>query len=276
MAPDLIFSQPSQSTAHLVFGGAEVLPTHFEATLSATLPPLQLRARITPVTRLTLTATLPGALSLAASITYHTNTQRPTVARLHSSAQVATVIEGGITQPQQHAQATTTATQASMTEATRASAASSTGFANATDSISQLSSGFEDAMPTRATTHASMQDGDPQWLRFISQFQEAASRSAAPARSLFQDGLRDRRRVISSQFQDATHRTAARYQGRAGAAVALKRYLDSVFQDARVPPVGITRWPLPPVIPPPYWGPVVVLQCPPLSHPTLVFPQGST
>jgi hypothetical protein len=235
-----------------------------------TLPALTVAVGVRPAQPVLLTGVLTG-LQMAVEVEYHTNTQRPVVASLHTYAQVAAVIEGGISQPQQHAQQTTTGAQTGFQKATRANAGSTTGFANAIDSTSQFGSSFEDGVPVQDTVHASMQDGDAQWLRFFSQFQEADRLAAARLTGQFEDGLHDRRISRTAKWDDARQREAVRYQGRAQPALPIKRYLDSLFQDARVPPAGITVWPEPPVVPPAYWGTALVFQCPVLGYPALVF-----
>jgi len=287
----LIFERTGAPSTDLVFGDTGGVAPRVDLTVTGTLPGLTAKFNVFPPVLTEITGTLPGitatvtvraatpvvltgvfpGFAMLAKVTYHTQTQRPTVASLHTTAQVAAMIEGGISQPQQHAQQANSGVQANAVDATRANTGSTTGFANATDSTQAIAGAFEDGVPTRDTTHASMQDGDPQWLRFFSQFQEADRLAAAQARGQFEDGLRDRRANITGRWQEATRRTAVRYQGRGKPGVPIKSYLDSLFQDARVPPAGITVWPDPPVVPPPYWGTALVFQCPVLAYPALVF-----
>ena len=262
-----------------------------DLTVSATLPGLTARIAMYPPVLVDVTGTFPAltanviarvaqpisvtgtfsALEMVAEVTYHTNTQRPTVARLHTSAQVAAPVESGIAQPEQHAAPSTTGTQAVFQNATGTNTGSAAWFANATDTTTRTTTPFQDATQVRDTTRASMQDGDAQWLRFYSQFQEADRLAAARLTGQFEDGLRDRRASRTARWQEAHRRDALRYQGRAKPGIPASRYLDSKFQEARVPPAGETQWPKPPVVPPAYWGAALVFQCPPLGYPALVF-----
>lgn len=287
----LIFERTGAPSPELVFGDAGAAAPRVDIAVIGTFPALTATLLLIPPAELTITGTLPGLtfatslrpsvpltltgtfarLAVVAAVTYHTQTARPTVANLRTMAQVASAVEAGVNQPQQHAQQTVTGTQASMTEAVRANAGSTTGFANATDSSRQFGGSFEDGVPTRDTTHAAMQDGDPQWLRFFSEFQEADRLAAARLTGQFEDGLRDRRNSRTASWQDARHREPLRYQGQAKPGVPVNRYMGGRFQNARVPPAGETQWPKPPVLPPAYWGTALLFQCPPVGYPALVF-----
>lgn len=234
-----------------------------------TLPGLTALVSLRPVQPVNITGVFAG-ISMVAEVTYHTNTQRPTVASLHTYAQVAAPSESGLTQPQQHAVQTNTGAQTGFQNATHTNTGNAGTFDNASSATTATGTRFQDGVPVRDATHAAMQDGDPQWLRFFSQFQEADRLAAARLTGQFEDGLHDRRISRTALWQDARRRDALRYQGRAKPGVPIKRYVDSRFQDARVPPAGETQWPQPPVVPPAYWGTALVFQCPPGSA-ALVF-----
>jgi hypothetical protein len=308
---DLIFDRPAPASTSLVFGdeltvprvdltvtgalpglsaSVQVLP-HVLANLTGVLPKLSASIRLAPTARLSVFGTLPGitaritastaqpvvltgvfaGLQMAAEIAYHTNTQRPTIANLHTFVQVARPVESGIKQPEQQAQQSTSGVQSVMSDASHADSGFASGFANAADTTYAFGSGFQDAEPVHDSTHAAMQDGDVQWLRFISKFQEADRLAAARLTGQFEDGLHDRRISRTARWQEAHRRDALRYRGHAGPARPFVHGSGSRFQDAQVPPAGITTWPTPPVVPPPYWGTVLLFQCPPLAYPSLVF-----
>jgi hypothetical protein len=86
-----------------------------------------------------------------------------------------------------------------------------------------------------------------------------------------QDGIRDYTAPIRHPFAEAQKLPATKYTGRAGAALPKEHRLASCFQEAQVPPAGISAVPVEPPIPPPYWGPVLLFECPPLPLPHLVF-----
>jgi len=246
------------------------LAPRLDAIVQGALPELTARITLSLVIPITVTALLP-ALTAQIPLTYHTNTQRPTVAHLHSSAQMAAPSESGIQHLQQHAQASGSSTRASWQPSLPCSSVGAHHFAQASPTPHAVRTAMQDAPAQHTTTHAAMQDGDHQWLRFYSQFQEADRLATARLTGMMQDGLRDRGTRRTARWQDAAHLPAKRYTGHAGAGIATPRYTDSPFQEARVPPVGITLWPGPPVIPPPYWGTALVFQCPPLLYPALVF-----
>lgn len=266
---DLLFDRPAPASTALVFGDG-LTPALANVVLTGTLPALTVLISLIPPTLVELTGVFAG-LSLTAEVSYHSNTERPTVATLRAAAQVAIPHESGLTQPQQHAVTDSTGAEVFFQDATRTTASTTAGFATASAVAASTGAVFQDAVTTGDTTRASMQDGDAQWLRFFSQFQDADRLAAARLTGQFEDGSKTPRISRAANWKDAARRDALRYRGRAGAAKATPIYRAGLFQDARVPPAGQMQWPQPPVVPPAYWGTVLVFQCPVLGYPALVF-----
>ncbi len=269
---DLVFDRLAPASAALVFGEGFVAPLT-EITINGTLPALTVLVRMTPPAKITITGTLP-ALTVAIEVRYLTNTQRPDINQVASSAQVATATEGGITQPGQHGLTKNSGFAAPWTEAMASSSVVGVLAQEADPLTVRTDSTFTEGISARTGASGTAQTGDAQWLRFFSQFTEADRLAAKRLHGQFEEGLRDRRPNINSRFQEATRRVAVRYRGTARPGVPVSRYWESLFQYAQVPPPGQY---VPPVIPPPqpeYWGTALVFMCPPLAAPNLVF--GST
>ena len=253
-------------TAHLVF----VPPA--EISLYAELPALTALVIAIPSTNATLVATLP-ALTAAMSSSYRSNTDRPTVATAHTAAKSGAALQTGVTQPGQHAQTTSHPVASPGTAAAPLSHALPTGFANASPMHTPGAAVFQDAAQRPALTmQASMQEGDRQWLRFFSAFQEADRQEAGRLQGQFEDGLRDRRSAVHTRFQDARPRPGLHYHAHIWPAVPTPIYWPAPFQQAMVPPPG--QWvqtPITPIPVPTYWGTALLFQCPPLLFPSLVF-----
>ena len=191
------------------------LAPRLDAIVQGALPELTARITLSLVTPITVTALLP-ALTAQIPLTYHTNTQRPTVAHLHSSAQVAMPQESGLTQPQQHATHSATITRTAWQPALPCSSVGEYSFAQASPTPHAVRTAMQDAPAQHTTTHAAMQDGDHQWLRFYSPFQEAARAAAAQTRGQFEDGSPTPRITRRSFWSDAARLPAKRYTGHAG------------------------------------------------------------
>lgn len=268
---DLVFSQPQPShPTELVFGG-EATGTHPDvtATLAATLPALQGAAAVVLGVPATMAGVLPG-LSGALAITHDNQTQRPTVGRVQAVAQIAAPAESGLTQPEQHARPTNTGVRHRDVDALGAIMGNTPTFATAQPVSPRTAGRFQDGTTTQAHLHGQWQDGNTeQRVHLQGKFQEGtAARCSKTVR--LQDGLRDRRTSRTTRWQDASKRRKA-YTGRAGAAKAQPLYRRGRFQEAWPPRSGISPVPVVPVVPPPYWGTVLVFACPPLSAPNLVF-----
>ncbi|MBV5297856.1 MAG: hypothetical protein JZU64_06855 [Rhodoferax sp.] len=241
-----------------------------ELHLTGTLPALTATMLLRPIQPLHITATLP-ALQAVITASYHSNTQRPTVATSQASATIALATQGGIAQKQSQAQVTNSAASTGFEEAS--------AFVSSTQSSSQQAqsqpvstvSAMQDGQRTSTQTTGQLQDGNPQWLRFYSQFQEAARLAAAKLKGQFQDGMHDRRPHIASRFQEAKHTPPRRHLARFGFGNPLQKYRQGRYQDAWVPRPGRYVPPPIPVVPPPYWGTVLLFQCPPLPGPNLLF-----
>jgi hypothetical protein len=292
---DLVFDRPASTSTALVFGddgSTAAPPARVDINISGAFPPLTALLKLIPqidiavagafpaptlavavraVVKINVTGAFP-VLQALADVTYNTNTQRPTVARLRASAQIGTPIESGIAQPQQHAQSAISGAQSRFTEALRTSAGMRAGFDDARRLPAPSQARFADAaqLPAAQATGL-MQEGDRQWLRFFSQFQEADRLATARVQGLMQDGIRDYTAPIRPPFSEAQKLPATKYTGRAGAALPKEHRLTSRFQEAQVPPAGISRVPVAPPLPPPYWGTVLLFECPPLALPHLMF-----
>lgn len=265
----LVFEKLAPASTALVFGD-EFVPDTALITITGTLPALTVLVRMTPPAKITITGTLP-ALTFAAEVRYLTNTQRPLVNQVQALAQVAAITEGGITQPEQHGLTTNTGFAVPWSDAQAHSSPLTERAAVADQIDTRASATFQQADITRTGASATAQNGDAQWLRFFSQFQEADRLAAQRLHGRFEDGLHDRRPQITGRFQEAARRAALRYRGLAKPGVPISRYWSSLFQYAQVPPPGQY---VPPVIPPPtpeYWGTALVFICPPLLLPHLVF-----
>jgi hypothetical protein len=286
----LLFERAAPASANLVFGDTGAAAPASEIAISGAFPALVATIRLVPLAELEVVGTFPtltaqitlvsnvklsisGAfpvLQSLAEVTYSTNTSRPTVAQVADKAQVATATEGGISQPQQHAQQSNSGTQTVFSDAVLHNAGRSTGFANGLDASSPVHGRFEDAVPVSDSTRTTMQEGDRQWLRFYSQFQEA-DRVYGRLFGRFEDGVKTPSLTREHRFQDAKKTDAPGYTGHASDATARRKGWQGPFQDARVPPPGIYVLPVLPVIPTFWWTSELLFACPPLEFPNLVF-----
>lgn len=265
----LVFDRTAPASTALVFGD-DFVPARVDIAIAIALPALTVRVRMVKPVKATIAITLP-ALTVAVQAAYLTNTQRPYIAQVKTLAQVATATEGGITQPGQHAQPTNNGFATQWTEALASSSVVGILAQQADPRTVSTDATFTEGSQSRTGASATAQTGDPQWLRFFSQFQEADRQAAQRLQGRFEDGLRDRRPNIKSLFQEATRRAAVRYRGTVQPAVPVSRYWESLFQYAQVPPPGQYVLPVNPPPQPEYWGTALVFMCPPLSAPNLVF-----
>lgn len=289
MSTNLLFERSPATNADLVFGQADAIARAdlaitgtlpgLVATLTfippvevgvvATLPPLQVAVNLRHSQPVSLVGTLPG-LVFAAEANYLTNTQRPTVSDITTTAQVAAPTQFGVSQPEHHASRTLTGVQAHQQDAQQAGAHQTMPFTEAVRSSRAVVSPFaqgvlyrngftgvsqEGSRAARVDLHGKMQDGNK-------------ARSSLDGR--MQEGIRDRRRWVPARFQDATR--SGRHSGHRGNyALPANRAWYAKFQDGWAPRVGVTTRPVPPVVLPPYWGTQLVFACPPLAMPHLVF-----
>jgi hypothetical protein len=218
----------------------------------------------------TLGAVLPG-LSGGMSAAYLSGAQRPTAAQVHAHGQMAQPLECGIAQPEHHASRTNTGFESVFAKASASSTFLHAPYSDARRTPASSASPFADAARCFAPgVLASMADAIHRPQRAKSLFEDGVSaRAGLGAR--FQDGLTDRRAKVQALFQEARRRTALRYRGSAGAAMAVASSRRSHFQEAWVARPGIAPVPTVPVVVPPYWGAHLLFACPPLAAPNLVF-----
>ena len=151
---DLLFDRPAPASTALVFGDG-LTPALANVVLTGTLPALTVLINLIPPALVELTGVFAG-LSLTAEVSYHSNTERPTVATLRAAAQVATQHESGLTQPQQHAVTDSTGAQVFFQEATPTNTGSMAGFATARAATASTGAVFQDAVTTGDTTRAAL------------------------------------------------------------------------------------------------------------------------
>ena len=282
MTTALLFERPAPASTHLVFGG-EAVASATQISIAGAFPVPVLLVKMYPAVELGITGTFPApslavslvanvklsvtgtfpALQAVAEVVYIITTSRPTVAQVLDTVQVAAPVEWGINQPQQHAQANNTGAQGTFTEAWRVAAGSTTGFDNGLRTPTVVRTGFDNATAVRDDTTARMQEGDRQWLRFFSQFQEADRLAAARLQGRMQDGIRTYTDPLHQSFQEARKRDAVKYTGRAKPGVPTWQDWWAEFQEAIVPPAGVSPDPVVPPVIPPYWGTALLFGCPP-------------
>ena len=289
---DLLFERTGNPSTHLVFGAdPSLVATAAEVTITGAFPALTALVKMYPVAeiaitgafpqpvllvnvtanvKLNITATFPP-LQAVAELTYYTNTQRPTIAQVMETVQIALPVELGVAQPQQHTMLYNSGAKNAFSEAQPVNAGMQVGFDDSSSQSSQVEAGFADAVQLPVThSRETMQEGERQWLKFFSQFQEADRLAAERLQGVMEDGIRDYTMPISPPFQDAQRLAASKYTGRAKPARSMQHYWDGEFQEGRVPPAGITLWVQPPITLPNYWGTELVFACPPGSE-ALVF-----
>ena len=268
---DLLFSQPPASSTDLVFGAGEDLPDYFLLDLVGTLPGMTFRARLAPVTRLSFVGTLDNTLSAVMEVGYFSNTQRPIAGQATARAQVATPIESGNTQPEKIAQGFQAGVSHHAQDAVYAHVGNTPTFSTATPASFDVGGTFQDGIKTASQTVNQWQDGKPDARIDVSGKFQDGTQERAEKSSRFQDGHRDRRPNIGGRFQEARQRGALKYTGRAGAGNPTQFERHSRFQEAWPPRAGQYVRPITPPVPPPYWGPALLFQCPPLAAPNLMF-----
>lgn len=257
MAPvDLVFEQPSASGADLRFGWTAA-PPGVEATFQGTLPALTFTARAIPNADFALVAAFP-ALAMGAEGRYQSYAVRPTVGQTSGDWQRAAEFETGaqdrfettvrghtmgrtrwaVAEPRPTGIETRRAgrlmrfplrSRIAHQEAGRASPGERRArHGDAIRLCTALASGYEDAQ--RA-----------EWMR---------------REVRHQDGLRDRRRQAAPGHAAARRHAGVRQSEAIRIAVDLRRGLGSRWQNALVPPPGISLWVIPePPAPPPCYTP---------------------
>lgn len=255
----------------LVFGESDT-STHPDSLLevAGALPELVARLHLVIGVPVAWQAVLPDLVGTVA-VKYQSQTQRPTVAQVQTWSHVSLVTESGLTQPQQHAQATNAGAQDHAQNAASEHFGVSPGYVEAIRSNREVGSQFQDGCATRSRLHANWSDGlADRRVNSTSPFQEGHRGPTVRAVGRFQDGLHDRRAWLENSWAGAIPR-ALGYSGHAGAAIPLRRFLPSTFQDAWVPRPGVHLIPAIPPIKLTYWGTALLFACPPLAAPMLVF-----
>lgn len=269
---DLVFAQPpSLHPTRLVFGDSDT-STHPDSMLevSGALPELVARLHLVIGVPVALQAALPDLVGTVA-VKYQSQTQRPTVAQVQTWSQVSTVTESGLTQPQQHAQATNAGAQDHSQNAVSEHFGVSPGYVEAIRSSREVGSQFQDGCLRRSRLHANWSDGlADRRVNSTSPFQEGLRAPTVRAVGRFQDGLHDRRAWLENSWTGAIPRNKG-YTGHAGAAIPMRRFLPSAFEEAWVPRPGVHLTPLIPPVDPTYWGTALLFACPSLAAPMLVF-----
>ena len=255
----------------LVFGDSDT-STHPDSLLevAGALPELVARLHLVNGVPVAWQAVLPDLVGTVA-VKYQSQTQRPTVAHVQTWSQVSLVTESGLTQPQQHAQATNAGAQDHSQNAASEHFGVSPGYVEAIRSSREVGTQFQDGCLRRSRLHANWSDGlADRRVNSTSPFQEGHRGPTVRAVGRFQDGLHDRRAWLENSWAGAIPRNKG-YTGHAGAAVPLKRFLPSAFQEAWVPRPGVHLIPATPPIKPTCWGTALLFACPPLATPLLVF-----
>lgn len=269
---DLVFAQPPRKhPTRLVFGDSDT-SAHPDSLLevSGALPELVTQLRLVIGVPVAWQTVLPDLVGTVA-VKYQSQTQRPTVAHVQTWSQVSMVTEFGLTQPQQHAQATNAGTQEQAQNAASIRQGVSPSYVEAIRSSREVGSQFHDGCATRSRLHANWADGlADRRVNGTSPFQEGQRASGVRAVGRFQDGLHDRREGIENSWAGAIPRNKG-YTGHAGAAIPLRRFLPSAFEEAWVPRPGVHLIPATPPIKPTCWGTALLFACPPLATPLLVF-----
>jgi len=269
---DLVFAQPPRAhPTWLVFGDSDT-STHPDSLLevSGALPELVTQLRLVIGVPLKLQAVLPDLVGTV-TVKYQSQTQRPTVAHVQTWSHVSMVTESGLTQPQQHAQATNAGAQDNAQNAASEHFGVSPGYVEAIRSSREVGSQFHDGCATRSRLHANWSDGlADRRVNGTSPFQEGNRAPTVRAVGRFQDGLHDRRAWLENSWAGAIPRNKG-YTGHAGAAIPLRRFLPSTFQEAWVPRPGVHLIPVAPPVDPTYWGAALLFACPPLAAPMLIF-----
>jgi hypothetical protein len=269
---DLVFSQPPRvHPTRLVFGDSDT-STHPDSLLevSGALPELVARLHLVIGVPVAWQAALPDLVGTVA-VKYQSQTQRPTVAQVQTWSQVSLVTESGLTQPQQHAQATNAGAQNNAQNAASEHFGVSPGYVEAIRTNREVGSSFQDGCATRSRLHANWSDGlADRRVNSTGPFQEGLRAPPVRAVGRFQDGLHDRRAWLENSWAGAVPRNKG-YTGHAGAAIPLRRFLPSAFEEAWVPRPGVHLIPVTPPIDPTYWGTALLFACPPLAATMLVF-----
>ena len=224
---DLVFAENPVTglPVKLVFGDDAGLGSKPNATVAfdAALPALTGAQAIVLGLAVCVRSMLP-ALTASLAVQYQSQTQRPTVASVHSGAQVAATRESGITAPEQHALRVETGMQAAFAEAILISIPVGIAFVEAQRTATRRCGSFEEGQQIGSRLQASWQDGlSDRRPQHVSGFTEADRVQNGVLRLQFQDGLRDRRNWLAAEFEEAGQCAGSRYRGHAGPGLARSR-----------------------------------------------------
>lgn len=218
-----------------------------------------------------VSGTLPDPIGLG-SAQYLLNVQRPTVASVRDTEQVAQPVESGIVMRGQIALSIAAGAVSAFQDGAQVQSATAMPFTDAIRTTKNYSGIFQDGVFYSDGLTARMQDGDrSKAVSAQTSFQEGAKTQKWPMLNKFEDGLRDRRAWLHTKFQDAVRSAGRTIQTRNGYGKPSARAWHSRFQEAWVPRPGQYVRPVIPGLQPGYWGPHLVFACPPLEFPALVF-----
>ena len=240
MSPtDLLFQQTPGTTGDLVFGESDAALTLASATIRGAFPALRVAIRVVTVER----ATIGGAFaSLTARLsgTYRSNTQRPTVGQTVHAWQVARHSEDGTACGQQDALGASVGWAGLWERGARASAEVVHWLPDSLISARiDRSVRHRDASGLGASMGAGHQDATPVWQGRVGIFEGAHPRREG-TRFRHQDGDRTSRTSRASAWQLATSRRRSKGNG-FQVATPFSLAWHGPFQEARVPPIGVSR-----------------------------------
>ncbi|HRD86703.1 MAG TPA: hypothetical protein PK752_00380 [Accumulibacter sp.] len=253
MSPtDLRFQQTRGTTGDLVFGESDTALTLASATIRGAFPALRVAVRVVTVERVTIRgafALLTGRVSAA----YRSNTQRPTVGQTVHAWQGTRHAEAGTAWGQQDASGAPVGWAASWERGARAYAGIEHRLPGTLcRMLIDRSVRQRDGSGLGASMGAAHQEATRVWQERVGIFQGADSRHNG-TRFRHQDGDRTSRVSRASAWQVSTrHR---RSNGSAfQVATPFSQAWHGRFQEARVPPIGVSvvRPPEPPVPSPCY------------------------
>jgi len=249
---DLRFQQTPGTTGDLVFGETESALTLANATIRGAFPALRVAVRVVTVERVTIRG-LFAPLTARLSGTYRSNTQRPTVGQTVHAWQGAWHAEAGTAWGQQDASGAPVGWAASWERGARASAAVVHWLPDSLSSapIDRLMR-HRDASGLGALMAVAHQEATPVWQDRVGIFEGADPRNEG-TRFRHQDGDRTSRTSCASAWQVSTRHRRSNGNG-FHVATPFSQAWHGRFQEARVPPIGVSvvRPPEPPVPSPCY------------------------
>ncbi len=248
MSPtDLRFQQTPGTTGDLVFGESDTAPTQANVSIRGAFPVLRVAVRVVTVERVTITGAF-APLTARLSGTYRSNTQRPTVGQTVHAWQGTRHAEAGTTWGQQDASGAPVGWAAFWEAATRASAGIEHGLPGTLCRMPiNRAVRHRDGSGLGASMAAAHQEATRVWQDRVGIFQGADSRHDG-TRFRHQDGDRTSRTSRETAWQVARRRQRSNGSG-FEVATPYSQAWHGRFQEARVPPIGVSviRPPVPPV-----------------------------